>query len=204
MLMTNAGNYTKGVLSEILDFVMGKGGPPSAHGQECTLQCSPAHKFSITINTTVTLEPASISCICVEVARMSMTQGVAASDVQCLLRAHTSRWRCMEGAAAGNRAIAAPQVHREHGGHICRQRPARRQQPAAGPPGERLGAARCHTTVRATYVGVTLLALHRATQSYEGQLLEMMKTPCRVYDTTQAESSFRVSHMMLVQGSWKG
>ena len=25
MLMTNAGNYTKGVLSEILDFVMGKG-----------------------------------------------------------------------------------------------------------------------------------------------------------------------------------
>ena len=39
MLMTNAGNYTKGVLSEILDFVMGKGGPPSAHGQECTLQC---------------------------------------------------------------------------------------------------------------------------------------------------------------------
>ena len=25
MLMTNASNYTKGVLSEILDFVMGKG-----------------------------------------------------------------------------------------------------------------------------------------------------------------------------------
>lgn len=30
MLMTNAGNYTKGVLSEILDFVMGKGRLPSA------------------------------------------------------------------------------------------------------------------------------------------------------------------------------
>ena len=26
MLMTNAGNYTKGILSEILDFVMGTGG----------------------------------------------------------------------------------------------------------------------------------------------------------------------------------
>ena len=26
MLRTNAGNYTKGILSEILDFVMGKGG----------------------------------------------------------------------------------------------------------------------------------------------------------------------------------
>ena len=60
MLMTNAGNYTKGVLSEILDFVMGKGGPPSAHGQECTRQCSPAHEYSITISTTVTLEPANI------------------------------------------------------------------------------------------------------------------------------------------------
>ena len=60
MLMTNAGNYTKGVLSEILDFVMGKGGPPSAHGHECTLQCSPAHEYSITINTVVTLEPANI------------------------------------------------------------------------------------------------------------------------------------------------
>ena len=43
MLMTNAGNYTKGVLSEILDFVMGKGEehpPPMA--VECTQLCPPA------------------------------------------------------------------------------------------------------------------------------------------------------------------
>ena len=59
MLMTNAGNYTKGVLSEILDFVMGKGRPPSAHGQECTLQYSPACEYFITIDTIVTLEPAN-------------------------------------------------------------------------------------------------------------------------------------------------
>ena len=58
MLMTNAGNYTKGVLSEILDFVMGTGGSPSARGQEPSLQRSLAHECSAVINLVFVPEPA--------------------------------------------------------------------------------------------------------------------------------------------------
>lgn len=54
-------------------------------------------------------------------------------------RADPGGWGGLEGAAAGRGPLAAPEVHRQHGGHVCRQRPARRGHAGRGSEGTHNG-----------------------------------------------------------------
>ncbi len=57
-------------------------------------------------------------------------------------RAHPGGRRDLAHAPPRDRARAAPPVHRVHGGHVWRQRAARRAHAAGGPPGAARGRAR--------------------------------------------------------------
>jgi len=197
--MTNAGNYTKGILSEILDFVMGTGGflllcmklarhYPCSDGSTAATSllqplaglCHSALQKLAAVNelplgrsVRSVRSPAEMSVlqfpcqpkhkpgrqsmipICKQRAfcflRWALRMPIAFMHRTChrsaggikegakksgfVHRVDTSRWGCLESEAESHSALPAPQVHREHGGHVWRQRSPRRQQPSAGASG---------------------------------------------------------------------